>query len=75
MGSLTHTTEHNPPRREWWPALFLFLFAMTVFTAREASKISEATTLGAGTLFAGLTGLTLALSVSRCRERQLSGRT
>ena len=49
--------------------MFLFLFAMAVFIAREASRIWEVTTLGAGALFAGLTGLTLALSVTACRER------
>ena len=52
-----------------WPALFLFLFAMAIFIAREASGIGEVTTLAAGVLFAGLTGLTLALSVPACRER------
>jgi membrane protease YdiL (CAAX protease family) len=55
-------------RREWWPALFLFLFAMAVFVAREG-RAREVATLGAGALFAGLTGLTLALSVSACRDR------
>jgi len=66
---LTHTTEDARSQREWWPAIFLFLFAMAVFIAREASRITEVTTLGAGALFAGLTGLTLALSVTACRER------
>jgi membrane protease YdiL (CAAX protease family) len=66
---LTHTTEDARRLREWWPAIFLFLFAMAVFIAREASRIREVTTLGAGALFAGLTGLTLALSVTACRER------
>ncbi|MGH9310226.1 MAG: hypothetical protein ACRD1U_12680, partial [Vicinamibacterales bacterium] len=66
---MTHTTEGASSRREWWPALFLFLFAMAVFIALEASKVGEVTTLAAGALFAGLTGLTLALSVSACRER------
>ena len=42
---------------------------MAVFFAREASRIGEATTLGAGALFAVLTGLTMALSVTACRER------
>jgi membrane protease YdiL (CAAX protease family) len=66
---LTHTTEDARRLREWWPAIFLFLFAMAVFIAREAGRIREVTTLGAGALFAGLTGLTLALSVTACRER------
>ncbi len=66
---MTHTTEDAPRLREWWPAIFLFLFAMAVFIAREAGRIREVTTLGAGALFAGLTGLTLALSVTACRER------
>ena len=66
---MTHTTEDARGLREWWPAIFLFLFAMAVFIAREASRIREVTTLGAGALFAGLTGLTLALSVTACRER------
>jgi CAAX protease family protein len=66
---LTHTTEDARRTREWWPAIFLFLFAMAVFIAREASRIWEVTTLASGALFAGLTGLTLALSVTACRER------
>ena len=56
-------------RRECWPAIFLFLFAMAVFIAREANTVREVTTLGAGALFAGLTGLTMALSVTAWRER------
>jgi membrane protease YdiL (CAAX protease family) len=56
-------------RREWWPALFLFLFAMGVFFARETARSGTAATLAAGALFAVLTGLTLALSVTACRER------
>ena len=56
-------------RREWWPALFLFLFAMAVFFAREWGRAREATTLGAAALFAVLTGLTLALSVTAVRDR------
>ena len=66
---MTQTTEDARPRREWRPATFLFLFAMAVFIAREASTLREVTTLGAGALFAGLTGLTLALSVTAWRER------
>ena len=66
---LTHTTQDARRLREWWPAIFLFLFAMAVFIAREASRIWEVTTLASGALFAGLTGLTLALSVTACRER------
>ena len=66
---MTHRTEDAGRLREWWPAIFLFLFAMGVFIAREASRIGEVTTLGSGALFAGLTGLTLALSVTACRER------
>ena len=66
---MTHTTEDARRLREWWPAIFLFLFAMAVFFAREASRIREVPTLGAGALFAALTGLTLALSVTACRER------
>jgi len=66
---LTHTTEDARRLREWWPAIFLFLFAMAVFIAREASRIGEGPTLASGALFAGLTGLTLALSVTACRER------
>lgn len=42
---------------------------MGVFFAREASRLGEATTLGAGALFAFLTGVTMALSVTACRER------
>ena len=42
---------------------------MAVFVAREASRIGAVTTLASGALFAGLTGLTLALSVTACRER------
>ncbi len=42
---------------------------MAVFIAREASRIREVTTLASGALFAGLAGLTLALSVTACRER------
>jgi uncharacterized protein len=68
LGGLTHTTQAARTRREWWPALFLFLFAMAVFFAREPGRAREATTLGAGALFAVLTGLTLALSVTACRE-------
>ena len=49
--------------------MFLFLFAMAVFIAREAGRLREVATLGAGALFAGLTGLTIALSVTACRER------
>jgi membrane protease YdiL (CAAX protease family) len=65
------TTAEAPERhpREGWPAIFLFLFAMAVFIAREASRIREVTTLASGALFAGLIGLTLALSVAACRER------
>jgi membrane protease YdiL (CAAX protease family) len=66
---LTQTVEDAHTRREWWPAIVLFLFAMAVFIAREASTLREVTTLGAGALFAGLTGLTMALSVTACRER------
>lgn len=66
---MTLTTEDARRLREWWPAIFLFLFAMAVFIAREASRIWEVTTLASGALFAGLTGLTLALSVTACRER------
>jgi len=66
---LTHTTSDARTRREWWPATFLFLFAMAVFFAREATRLGEAATLGAGALFALLTGLTTALSVTACRER------
>jgi len=66
---LTHTTEDARRLREWWPAIVLFLFAMAVFIAREASRIGEGPTLASGALFAGLTGLTLALSVTACRER------
>jgi membrane protease YdiL (CAAX protease family) len=66
---VTLTTEDARRLREWWPAIFLFLFAMAVFIAREASRIWEVTTLASGALFAGLTGLTLALSVTACRER------
>ena len=66
---MTHTKEDGRTRREWWPAFFLFLFAIAVFIARDASRLREVTTLGAGALFAGLTGLTLALSVTACRER------
>jgi membrane protease YdiL (CAAX protease family) len=47
----------------------LFLLAMAVFIAREASRIGEVATLAAGVLFAGLTGVALALSVTACRER------
>jgi membrane protease YdiL (CAAX protease family) len=66
---LTHTTVDARPQREWWPAIFLFLFAMGVFVAREASRLGEVPTLGAGALFAFLTGVTMALSVTACRER------
>ena len=66
---MTHTTEDPRTVREWGPAIFLFLFAMAVFIAREASRIRDVATLGAGALFAMLTGLTLALSVTACRER------
>lgn len=66
---MTHTTEDPRARREWWPALFLFLFAMAVFFAREPRRAGEVATLGAGALFAVLTGLTLALSVTPFRER------
>jgi len=69
MTWLTHTTQETHMRREWWPALFLFLFAMAVFFAREWGRAREATTLGAAALFAVLTGLTLALSVTAVRER------
>src|SRR5687768_18537692 len=68
-GSLTDPAQEIRPRREWRPAMFLFLFAMAVFIAREASTVREVTTLGAVALFAGLTGLTMALSVSTWRER------
>ena len=43
------------------------MFAIAVFFAREPGR--DVTTLGAAALFAVLTGLTLALSVSTCRER------
>jgi membrane protease YdiL (CAAX protease family) len=66
---LTHTPHDVPTRRDWWPALFLFLFAMAVFFAREPGRAREMTTIGAGALFAALTGLTFALSVTACRER------
>jgi uncharacterized protein len=66
---LTNTTQGAGGRREWWPAIFLFLFAMAVFIAREASRIRDIPTRGAAALFAGLVGLTLALSVTACRER------
>jgi len=66
---VTHTTQETRTRREWWPAIVLFLFAMAVFIAREASTVREVTTLAAGALFAGLTGLTMALSVTAWRER------
>jgi len=42
---------------------------MAVFFGREAKRIAEVPTLGAGALFAGLVGLTLALSVTAVRER------
>jgi hypothetical protein len=42
---------------------------MAVFIARGSEQDRRVTTLGAGALFAGLTGLTLALSVTACRER------
>jgi membrane protease YdiL (CAAX protease family) len=64
-----HTSQDARTRREWWPALFLFLFAMAVFFAREPGRAREAATLAAGGLFAVLTGLTLALSGTACRER------
>ena len=66
---MTHTAQETRTRREWWPAIVLFLFAMAVFIAREASTVREVTTLAAGALFAGLTGLTMALSVTAWRER------
>ena len=66
---MTHSTQDARTRREWWPALFLFLFAMAVFFLRQTGRAGEATTLAAGALFAVLTGLTLALSVTACRER------
>src|SRR5262245_39133088 len=69
MTGLAHTTQETRTRREWWPALILFLFAMVVFFAREPGRAGEATTLGAAALFAVLTGLTLALSVTAVRER------
>ena len=46
---------------------------MAVFIALEASTVREVTTLGAGALFAGLTGLTMALSVTAWRERLRTG--
>src|SRR6188508_2696612 len=61
--------QETRPRREWWPAIVLFLFAMAVFIAREAGTVREVTTLAAGALFAGLTVLTMALSVTAWRER------
>lgn len=64
-----HTTEETHTRHEWWPALFLFLFAMAVFFARAPDRAREATTAGAAALFAVLTGLTLGLSVTAVRER------
>ena len=66
---MTHTTQDAGPRREWAPALFLFLFATGVFFAQPAARAREVTTLGAAALFALLTGVTLALSVTACRER------
>ena len=42
---------------------------MAVFIAREASRLGEVATIGAGALFALLTGLTMALSVAAFRER------
>jgi uncharacterized protein len=66
---LTHTTEDARTRREWWPAVFLFLFAMAVFIAREASRVRDVATIGAAALFAVLTGLVMALSVTAVRER------
>ena len=69
MGGVTHTAQETRPRREWWPATVLFLFAMAVFIAREVSTVRDVTTLAAGALFAGLTGLTMALSLTAWRER------
>jgi membrane protease YdiL (CAAX protease family) len=66
---LTHTTEAVRARREWWPAVCLFLFAMAVFFARDASRAGETATLAAGALFALLSGAIMALSVTACRER------
>jgi membrane protease YdiL (CAAX protease family) len=66
---LTDTTDNARGAREWWPAGLLFLFALTVFVAREASEIRQVATIDAAVLFAGLTGLILALSVTTCRER------
>jgi membrane protease YdiL (CAAX protease family) len=42
---------------------------MAVFIAREAGRLGEVATIGAGALFALLTGLTMALSVTAWRER------
>jgi membrane protease YdiL (CAAX protease family) len=49
--------------------VFLFLFAMAVFIALQARTVGEVTTQGAAALFAGLTGLTMVLSVTAWRER------
>jgi membrane protease YdiL (CAAX protease family) len=62
-------TAQESSTRERWPAIFLFLFAMAVFTGLHAGTLGEAATLGAGILFALLTGLTMALSVTAWRER------
>ena len=69
---MTHSTG-EARTREWWPAVFLFLFAIAVFVAREPARLREGATLAAAGLFAGLTGLTLALSVTACRERLRTG--
>lgn len=70
---MTHTVHETRSWREWGPAIFLFLFAMAVFIALHAKTAGEVPTLAAAALFAGLTGLTMALSVTAWRERLRTG--
>ena len=55
------------------PAALLFLFALGVGVARAANDIRPWSTVPALALFAGLTGLIFALSVTEIRERLRTG--
>lgn len=68
----TVTTE-PPARGEPAIATMLFVFAITVFGLREWRTASVTSTIAASTLFAFLTGTTLALSVARWRQRLQEG--
>jgi membrane protease YdiL (CAAX protease family) len=56
-------------RAEWVTALIWLLFAVAVFWARAGGRANASVTVAAFLLFVLLTGATLCLSVTSCRER------